>query len=255
MGLDTVPMVAVSGIIAALAAVIWAGGGRLLGWPRLAGAAGGFGLLVGLMALFGVINASPRQLVERLPALALVGLVAGLLADGGRARQVAGSLLGLLAGAWWMAGAPMHPDSLLRAAPVALGLFAAMALALRGGATTAPMAMAWLALAAGVAAARAGGPYLPGALVGLGAILGAALTGAGQGMTARLPLALTLAGIAAVPVLARAAPADVAAAAAPALALLAGPVVGRRLPVRLGAWLGPALAAVPAIGLALLLRR
>lgn len=244
----------VSGAVAALTALAWAGGGRLLGWPRLAGMAAGLGLLAGLTALFGIANLSPRQWVERLPVLALIGLAAGLVAEGGRTRRVAGSLLGLLAGAWWMAGAPQHPDALMHVAPVALGLLAAMALALRGGAAAAPMAMAWLALAAGVAAAGVRGPYLACALAGVGGILGAALVGMGQGMAARLPLAVTLAGIAAGPVLARAAPANVAVAAAPALALLAGPAVGRRLPARLAPWLGPALAALPAVAAALLLR-
>jgi len=38
------------------------------------------------------------------------------------------------------------------------------------------------------------------------------------------------------------------------LALLAGPWIGARLPRRIGPWLGPALAAAPALGAVLLLR-
>jgi hypothetical protein len=65
---------------------------------------------------------------------------------------------------------------------------------------------------------------------------------------------MALAGVAAVPVLGRAGAADAAAAAAPALALLAGPLLAARLPRRLGPWLGPVLAALPALAAAALLR-
>lgn len=253
MGIDIVPPVALGGLVAAVVAFAWAGGFRLLRFPRLAAAAAGIGLVVGLAVVLGVISASPRQLAERLPVLAVIGLAAGVLATGGRVRQVAGIALGLVGGAWWMAGAPLHPDSLLRAAPVALALLAAMGLALRGGAVPLPMGVAWLALAAGLAVAGARGPQLACALAGLGAVLGAMV--APQGMATRQPLAVTLAGIAAVPVLARGAPADLAAAAAPALALLAGPVLGRRMPAWLGSWLGPALAALPAVAAAWMLAR
>lgn len=255
MGLDPVPIAAMGGLTAALAALAWGGGARLLRWRRIATAAVGLGLVAGLVVLLGFVGASPRQLPERLPALAALGLVAGLIADGGRVRRVGGSLLGLAAGAWWMAGAPLHPDTLLRAAPVGLGLLAGMALAWRGGATAPPMAVAWAALAAGLAVAGARGPFFACALAGLGAMLGAALAGVRHGMAARLPLALSLAGVAAVPVLARTAPQDIAAAAVPALALLAGPAVAARLPGRIGPWLGPALAAVPALVAAVVFTR
>lgn len=255
MGLDPVPTVVVGGVVAALAALAWGGGARLLRWRRVATAAAGLGLVAGLVVLLGVVGASPRQLQERLPALAALGLLAGLIADGGRVRRFGGSLLGLAAGAWWMAGAPLHPDTLLRAAPVGLGLLGGMALAWRGGAAAPPMAVAWAALAVGLALAGPRGPFLACALAGLGAMLGTALAGVRHGMAARLPLALALAGVAAVPVLARAAPLDIAAAAAPALALLAGPAVAARLPRRIGPWLGPALAAAPALVAAVVFTR
>ncbi|MBR0672957.1 hypothetical protein GXW76_17395, partial [Roseomonas soli] len=196
MGIDALPPEALGGLVAGLVSLAWAGAWRLARWPRLAAAAAGVGLLAGLAAVLGVINASPRQLVERLPVLAVLGLAAGFLAAGGRVRQVAGILLGLLGGAWWMAGAPLHPDSLWRAAPVALGLLVGMGLALRAGAAAPPVTIAWLALAGGLAAAGARGPYLACALAGLGAMAGT--TVAGLGMAARVPLAVTLAGIAVV---------------------------------------------------------
>ena len=85
-------------------------------------------------------------------------------------------------------------------------------------------------------------------------LLGFGSVGSALAVTAcQLPLGLALAGVAAVPVMARGAPADIAAACAPAMALLAGPWVGRRLPGRLGPWLGPLLAAVPGVVLALFL--
>ncbi|WP_198378999.1 hypothetical protein [Neoroseomonas rubea] len=40
----------------------------------------------------------------------------------------------------------------------------------------------------------------------------------------------------------------------PAAALLAGPLLARHLPGQVGPWLGPVLAALPVLGLLLLLR-
>jgi hypothetical protein len=203
----------------------------------------------------GVIAASPRQLAERLPMLALValgGAVAVALFRGRVARALAGTA-GVLAGAWWMSGAPLHPDTLLRAAPVATALALAMGVgALRGGGPA--MAVAWAALAVGLALAAARGPHLAYALAGLAAVLAAAAARQGGAAPARVALGVMLAGIAAVPVLGRGAPADWAAAAAPALALLVGPWVAGRLPRRIGPWVGPALAAAPAMAATALLR-
>jgi hypothetical protein len=245
---------------ALLAALAMAGACRLLRRPRWAELAAGLGLVAGFVAVLGVITASPRHFVERLPALVLLGLVAGLLA--GLSRPIlrgAAVVAGLLLGAWWLLGAPLHPPDLLRAAPSGLAIVAAMALVLRAEPAFPGQAVGWAALAAGVAAAGAFGPYLAFALAGLGAVLGAGALGAMTGMPSRLPLALGMVGVAAVPLLARAAPADIAAAAAPALALATGPAlagpVGRWLGPRLAAWLGPMLAAAPAVAAALLLAR
>lgn len=250
--LDAVPADARGALVAAVAALAALLAARLAGWPMLRGLAGALGLAAGFVAVTGVVGATPRQLAERLPMLALVALGAAVVVSLPlRGMRIVAAVAGVLAGAWWMAGAPLHPDTVLRAAPVGIGLAAAMGLATwRGGGVA--MAVAWVALAAGLALAAARGPQLAFALAGLGALLGAA---PGRGLAAsRLAFGIVLAGVAAVPVLGRAAPADWAAAAAPALALLAGPWIGARLPRRIGAVLGPALAAAPAVIAALLLR-
>jgi hypothetical protein len=246
--------------VAAGLALLLAGAGRLLGRPRLAAAAAGIGLAAGFVAVFGVVNASPRQLAERLPALAILALPAGVVAAvPGRGFRPAGLAAGALLGAWWMAGAPLVRADLLRAAPEALALLVAMAAAIWRGAAAPGMAVAWAVLAAGLVAAGARGPQPAFALAGMGAVLGAALLRAGLGPPGRVPLSVALVGVAAVPLLARAAAADIAAAAAPFLALLAGPAAARRLGRWLGlglaAWLGPALAALPAVAAAWALAR
>jgi hypothetical protein len=242
-------------IVATAIALAVALAGRWLARPGLAAAAAGIGLAAGFVAVLGLVSASPRQLAERLPLLAVLALGAGGLA--GLARRPAIRLLafacGLVACAWWMAGAPLHLPDLRRAAPEAALLLAAMALAAWRGAAAPAMLAAWAALAAGVYLGAARGPHLAFALAGLGAALGA-LPGGALGPAARLPLAVALVGVAAVPVLARAAPADLAAAAAPLAALLAGPMLARRLPGRAGPWLGPLLAALPVLGLVVLMR-
>ena len=253
-GWDLLPPMLRGALVAAAVTLAVAGIARLARRPAVAAAAAGLGLALGFAAVLGVISASPRQLAERLPLLAILALAAGVVAAA-RHRVVAavGVGLGLLAGAWWMAGAPLHPSHVLRALPVALGLLAAMALAWWRGAAALPMALAWAALAGGLAAAAARGPQVALALAGFAAVAAAALLRGGFGPASRLPVAVTLVAVAAVPLVARAAPADIAAAAAPALALLAGPALARYLPRSLGAWLGPVLAAAPAVGLALLL--
>jgi hypothetical protein len=246
---------------ALLAALAVAGAARLLRRGRWADAAAGVGLAIGFAAVLGVVTASPRFLAERLPALVLLGLLSGCLAGLAKAPalRLAAMAAGVALGAWWMAGAPLHPPDLLRAAPVGLALGTAMALALRGGPGLPASLVAWVALAAGVALAGALGPYPAFALAGCGAVLGAAAFGGGAGPASRLPLALGMVGLAAAPLLARAAPADAAAAAAPALALLAGPMMaalaGRWVGPRLAAWIGPVLAAAPVVALAKLLAR
>lgn len=242
-------------IVAAATAFLAAMAGRWLGRPGLAAAAAGLGLAAGFAAVLGVVSASPRQLAERLPLLVLLALAAGGVAALARRPALRGAAfaLGLMLGAWWMAGAPLHPPDLRRAAPEALLLLAAMAVAAwRGGTPQAPLA-AWAGLAAGLYLAAARGPHLAFALAGLAAVL-AALPGGAPGPAARLPLAVGLVGVAAVPVLARGAGPDLAAAAIPFAALIAGPWIGRRLPGRAGAWIGPAVAALPLVGLVVLLR-
>lgn len=254
-GFDLLPPLAKGAAVAALAALMVAVLARVLRRPGLAGAAAGIGLVAGFVAVLGGISASPRQLIERLPLLAALGLAAGLLAARpGRWTGAAGVALGVSVGAWWMVGAPLHAPDLLRAAPVLAGLLVAMSLAWSRGGGVAAMAPAWAVLAAGLWAATARGPHLALALAGLGALAGALPWRGAIGHAARLPLALALAGIAAVPLVARAAPADMAAAAGPALALLAGPWVSRRLRMPGADWLGPVLAGAPAVGLAFLLR-
>ncbi len=239
-------------LVAAAVAVLWGGAARLLGWPRVAAAAAGLGLAAGFVAILGAVNASPRQLFERLASLAILGAVLGLVvAMAGRpAWRLAAAGLGVGAGAWWLAGGPLHPDDMVRAAWPWAGLAVAMALAVWRAGSLPAMALSWAALAAGVAAAAPLGPFLALALAGCGALAGVLVAGGRPAMAARLPLGLALAGVAAVPVMARAAPADVAAASAPAMALLAGPWLGRRLPGRLGPWLGPLIAAAPGVALA-----
>jgi hypothetical protein len=253
-GWDAVPMDARGALAGAAVALGALAAARLAGSPMLRGLAGALGLAAGFVMVTGTIGASPRQLPERLPMLALVALGAAVAASlGGRWVQRAAALAGVLAGAWWMVGAPMHPDTLLRAAPVGAALAVAMGLAVWRG-SAAAMAVAWAALAGGLALAAPFGPHLAFALAGLGALVGAA-PGRGLGLVAaRLAFGIALVGVAAVPVLARSAPMDMAVAAAPALALLAGPWIGARLPRRVGPWLGPVLAAAPALAALLLLR-
>jgi hypothetical protein len=253
-GFDAIPLDVRGALVAFLVALAVLGAARLARAPRLASLAAALALAAGFVAVSGVIVASPRQLAERLPMLALIAFAAAVaISVRWRWLRMAAGIAGVLAGAWWMAGAPLHPDTVLRAAPVAAGLAAAMGLAAwrRGGAG---LVVAWAVLAAGLALAAARGPHAAFALAGLGAVLGAA-PGRGLGLAAaRLPLGVALVGVAAVPILGRAAPADWVAGAAPALALLVGPWIGARLPRRIGPWLGPALAAAPALLAVLLLR-
>ena len=246
--------------VALAVALAVAAAGRLLRRPSWGGTAAGIGLAAGFAMVLGVITGSPRHLTERLPALVILGVMAGLLASLPRAAlRITGLVAGVALGAWWLAGAPLHPPDLLRAAPQGVALATAMALVLRCDAALPTQVSGWVALAAGVAVAGALGPYLAFALAGLGALLGAGLMRVMMAPASRLPLALGLVGVAAVPVLARAAWADVAAAAAPALALLAGPAlaggIGRWSGPRLAAWLAPMVAAAPAVAVAMLLGR
>jgi hypothetical protein len=237
--------------VAALAALAWAlAFARLLRWPGTAPAAAAIGLLAGWWWTLGLLTASPRQLLERLPLLALMAALAGVLVASWRRPRLAqlGAWVAALAGGWWMSGAPMVAGDLRRAAPALLAIgLAAGFLAPLLSATAAASASGFAALAAGFWAAGPPGPFLALALAGLSAALVALLLGAGGGTALGLPMALALASLAALPVLARGAAADWLAAAAPLSALLLGPTVASWLPGRIGRWLGWALAALPAI--------
>ncbi|MBR0678179.1 hypothetical protein GXW77_18570, partial [Roseomonas alkaliterrae] len=90
-------------VIAAAVALLVAAAGRVLKRPRLTAAAAGIGLAAGFAAVSGVISASPRQLAERLPALVILALAAGLVAAVPRQGfRGAGLALGVALGAWWM---------------------------------------------------------------------------------------------------------------------------------------------------------
>ncbi|WP_240048411.1 hypothetical protein, partial [Crenalkalicoccus roseus] len=106
-------------LLALAAALLWAGAGRALRRPDLAALGAGVGLAAGWVLTLGLITASPRQLPERLPLLALAAAGAGLLLalpGGGRGRVAgAGAVLALLAAAWWLAGAPLASPDLRRA--------------------------------------------------------------------------------------------------------------------------------------------
>lgn len=204
---------------------VMAGAGVLAGvalarWAKLPGPGavlGALGLLVGLVALLGAVQASPRQLFERLPLLALGLVLPAVLAARWPRLGWPGLGLAVLWTGWWMAGAPLWwPDA--QRASVAAGLMAAGALgamlALRqpwqapvlavglaallwASAPRGPwFEIAWLAAAAGVAAAGFGA-RLPLALgLVLGPMLAAVALGPvlaiGRGADWAVPLALVL---------------------------------------------------------------
>lgn len=243
--------------LAGLVALAVALGAGAMARPRIAALAAGIGALAGWWLSFGLLTATPRQLPERLPLLMLglvllAGFGGGLVA---RWRWLAVPLaaLGALGAGWWMAGAPLVLADLRRAAEVLLlvGGFA-LALVWRGeGRWNGGLAAA--ALLAGLWVAAAAGPQTVLGAVLLAAALGA-LPAAGGTRLGALPLMAGVAALAALPVIARGAPADWAAALAPGLALWLGPALGGWLPRRAAPLLGPALAAAPAVLAAFLLR-
>lgn len=241
--------------VALAVALLWVLGLRRAGQPALAPAGLGLGLAVGWMVTIGLVTATPRQLIDRLPMLAAGLALFGLVLAGIARGRLAGlgfpaAILAVLAGAWWMAGGPAWGAGLWRVLPVLLGvagLGLALLLRLDGPAEG---FRAGLALAVGLWAGGAVGSLPVLALVLAAAALGALLSGAEAGAASRAVLAPALAALAAVPVIARGAPAGWAAAAAPLLALWLGPRLGAMLPGRAGIWLGWALAAAPAVALA-----
>ena len=257
--LDIDPQPLLPALLAFLLALALALAGRWLRRPWLSAIAVGAGLLVGWWWTFGLLTASPRQLPERLPLLAL-GMVALAACGAGMARWrwvpalVAAG--GVLAAGWWMAGAPLQGADLLRAWPVLAGVAAFAAVALRQpGRWSASLAA--LALLVGLALAPLPGPgrILAGVCLAaaLAANLAAALAagpgsgkagwgkrGGGAALAGALPFAAGLAALAALPVLARGSWADASVAAAPLSVLWLAPWVAGLLP----RWAGPLPAAV-----------
>ncbi|MES2713634.1 MAG: hypothetical protein V4653_18795, partial [Pseudomonadota bacterium] len=178
-------------LLALLLAFAWAAGLRVARQPALAPAAAALGVALGWGATMGIVTASPRQLVERLPmlAMALVPLVlpvAGLARGRAAMLGVVAAWLGVLGAAWWMAGGPVHGPSLVVALPVFAGVAAygaallwRMGDALEGG-------KAALALFAGLVAAGGFGPQPVLAACLVGAAFGAVLAGAGGGPAPRV---------------------------------------------------------------------
>ncbi len=229
---------------ALVAALLWAGLLRLIGRRDLAALGAGAGLALGWVMILGLPVASPRQLAERLPALALAGLIAGLvltLFGRGRAWLVGGVGLAVLGAGWWLAGAPLDAADLRRSALPLLALVLLVA-ALLEASSPARAGFAAALLLAGLWISAPFGPWLLLAAAALAAALGGFAGGGAWGLAASLPLAAGLAGLAAGPVLARGAAGDWLTAAAPLAALWLGPALGARLGGRFAPLLGPALA-------------
>jgi len=245
---------------AALAAALILGGlARAFGRPALATAAAGIGVATGWVLVLGVLVASPRQLPERLPLLAMAAAAGGvaLAAAGFRPWTWVAAMLAALAGAWWLGGAPLVAADVARAGIplVGLALFATLTLLALDGPLVATLAAA--ALCAALLLSAPFGPWLL-----LGASLLAAATGSLAGgfawpPGARLGPALALTALGAGPILARGAPADwLAAATVPAALWLAPGLAIRFGGGRVGTVLGWGVAtATPLLVLGLLTQR
>jgi len=218
-------------LLTLVAAIIWCGLFRWGGRPATAGLALPIATLLGFTLLIGVVQASPRQLAERLPALALGALLLAAPLALVTQRWLAALMTvgGALATGWWMGGGALVAADLRAATPVMLALGLIVPLLMIESAGPWRLAGAALALAAGLFAAGSAGPWAM-----LGAVLAAAalgqqlVGGAVAPASARLAGAMLLAGLLAGPVLARGAPADWAAALAPlGLLLLAPRIAGK----------------------------
>lgn len=212
---------------------LWAGlggvglvllGAALARWRAEAAMAIPLALLLALAMLLGGILASPRQLGERLPMLALILCGPAVLATVWSRRWVGWASLGLagLLGGWWMSGGGLNVADLARAWPVLVAVGLA---GLFGGAA---LGSPWLGamLPAGLAgllwAAAPPGPWadaaLPVALIGLATLAyRPTLPAAG-----RIALGPMLAALAAGPVIALGRPADIAVAGLLAAVALVG---------------------------------
>lgn len=215
----SIPVWLIPGALALALTLVLALAGRK--WRGAGFIAVGAGVLAGWWWLFGALPASPRQLPERLPLLALAMLA--LVALGLAWRRAPAWLLpglGVLGAGWWMAGAPRNLPDLMQAAPVLAGvaLYALLALRLAWGRAVLAAGL----MAGGLALAGPPGPVLPLALVLLGASLGA-MAGPLASALAALPFAAGLAALAALPVLARGTALDWGLALLPLAALLPWP--------------------------------
>ena len=237
-------------VAALLAALAWAWFFRWRKQPATAGLALPIAAALGFALLLGVMNASPRQLFERLPLLALAALLLALPLCLFTRRWFAGVMTGigaLLCG-WWMAGGPLVEPDLLRGAPVLLMLSLIVPLVMVETAGPWRGALASLALAAALWASGVPGPWMLLAMVLAAAALGQQLARGGPAPdAARLPLAMLLTALLAGPVMARGAPADWAAALVPLAPLL----LASRLFPRAKGWRALAamlpLAALPGV--------
>ena len=183
--------------LAALAtAAAWAGLLRLLNRRDLAALGPALGIAVGWAVTLGLPFASPRQLAERLPLLALAGFVGALLLTllaATRASTLAlGAALLLAAGAWWLAGAPVTTADLRTALVPLLALGAAAAVAsLELRSPLRSVAAFVLALAA-LWIARPSGPWPILAAAGVAAAVGGFPAGAPWTAAIAAPMALAL---------------------------------------------------------------
>jgi hypothetical protein len=218
--------------------------------PGLAGLGLGIGLLAGFWLLLGFGLASPRQLFERLPGLALGALILGVPLAMTAARPV--HVLALAAAAlgvgWWMAGGPLPLEDMRRAAPVwmAVSLATTLLLLENGGRWQGLVAAALLAALLALAAAP--GPWMLLGLCVLAATAGASAALPALPPAARLALAAVMAALMCGPVLARGAASDWLAALGP-LALL---LVATKQAAKSKPWRATATWAAIAIPLLLL---
>ena len=237
-------------VVALLAALAWSGFFRWRKRPATAGLGLPIAVAIGFALLLGVMNASPRQLFERLPLLAMAALLLGLPLCLLTRRWFVAVMTGLgavLCG-WWMAGGPLVEADLMRAAPVLLTLALIMPLVMVESAGPWRGALASVALAAGLWASGVPGPWMLLAMILAAGALGQQVAGGGPAPdAARLPLAILLTALLAGPVLARGAPADWAAALVPLAPLL----LATRLFPRAKGWRGLVpmlpLAALPGV--------
>lgn len=215
-------------LAAALLTLAGAGLARFAALPRLGAAALPLAIVLGFTLIIGGVQASPRQLGERLPMLALMLLGPALLAAW-RPRAALGwvmlAVAALLAG-WWMSGGALYGPDLGRALPVLL------LVALGAGLTGLGMRSAWqgailpLGLTAMLLQAAPPGPWAELALVIGAAGLASLAYGRSLPMAGWLALGPAMAALAAGPVIALGRPQDwalalsLAAAAAVAVAPL-----------------------------------